>query len=209
MTTLGLYIRHDNMNGIQRFLKRTFDITASLVGMILLSPLYAIIALLLKKDGNGSVIFSQERIGRRGVPFRIYKFRTMVEKDDAEPSLHADADDATSTPMQKMLRRCHLDELPQLLNVLKGDMSFVGPRPERRYFIDKIMEQSADYNLILEMRPGITSEATIYNGYTDTIDKMMKRMELDIRYLCNRTLWLDLTIIFDTILCLIPQRQRG
>lgn len=199
MNEIGLYIRHDNMNACQRFAKRMFDITASLLGMLLLSPLFAIIAILLKKDGNGSVIFSQERIGKGGQPFRIYKFRTIVEKDDEKPTLRAEADDATSTPFQKTLRRYHLDELPQLWNVLKGEMSLVGPRPERAYFINKIMEHSADYNLVLEMKPGITSEATIYNGYTDTVEKMLKRMELDIRYLCNRTLWLDLTIIVDTL----------
>lgn len=187
------------MNGCQLFLKRTFDIVASIFGMLILIPVYAIIALLLKRDGNGSVIFTQERVGKGGEPFRIYKFRTIVEKDDTQPSLRAEADDSTSTPLQKTLRKYHLDELPQLLNVLKGEMSFVGPRPERRFFVDQIMERSADYNLVLEMRPGVTSEATIYNGYTDTIEKMIKRMELDIRYLENRTLWMDFTIIRDTI----------
>lgn len=199
MNEIGLYTKHDNMNGCQLFLKRTFDIVASIFGMLILIPVYAIIALLLKRDGNGSVIFTQERVGKGGEPFRIYKFRTIVEKDNTQPSLRAEADDSTSTPLQKTLRKYHLDELPQLLNVLKGEMSFVGPRPERRFFVDQIMERSADYNLVLEMRPGVTSEATIYNGYTDTIEKMIKRMELDIRYLENRTLWMDFTIIRDTI----------
>lgn len=207
MNEIGLYIRHDNMNAVQRFAKRTFDVMASAMGMLLLSPLYAVIALMLKKDGNGSVIFSQERIGRNGKPFRIYKFRTIVEKEDAEPSLHAEVDDTTSTPLQKTIRRFHLDELPQLWNVLKGEMSFVGPRPERQCFINKIMEHSADYNLVLEMKPGITSEATIYNGYTDTMEKMLKRMELDVRYLHNRTLWMDLTIIMDTLVHIMAGKK--
>lgn len=209
MNEIGLYIRHDNMNAVQRFAKRTFDVMASAMGMLLLSPLYAVIALMLKKDGNGSVIFSQERIGRNGKPFRIYKFRTIVEKEDAEPMLHAEVDGTTSTPLQKTIRRFHLDELPQLWNVLKGEMSFVGPRPERQCFINKIMEHSADYNLVLEMKPGITSEATIYNGYTDTMEKMLKRMELDVRYLCNRTLWHDLTIIIDTLAHIVAGKKRA
>lgn len=206
MNETGLYIKRDNMNAVQLLVKRLLDIVLAIVGLVLLSPLYLIIYLLLRQKGKGSPFFSQERIGKDGVPFMIYKFRTITEMPDAEPTLRAEVDDDTSTPLQKTLRRYHLDELPQLWNVLKGDMSFVGPRPERRYFIDKIMERSADYNLVLEMRPGITSEASIYNGYTDTIEKMLKRMELDIRYLENRTLWLDITIIFDTIYSIVWHR---
>lgn len=202
MNTIGLYLKYDNMNRLQRIVKRLLDITMAAVGLLLLSPVYLIIYGMLKKNGQGSVFFSQERIGRGGVPFMIYKFRTITEAPDAEPTLRAEVDDTTSTPLQKTLRRYHLDELPQLWNVLKGDMSLVGPRPERQYFIDKICERTGDYAIVLQMRPGITSEATIYNGYTDTMDKMLKRTELDIRYLQNRSLWLDMTIIFDTIIAI-------
>ena len=199
MNEIGLYVRRDNMNAVQLAVKRLFDIVVSVFGMILLLPVYIIIYCLLKRETAESAIFSQERIGKDGVPFMIYKFRTITEAPDAEPTLRAEVDDSVSSSLQKTLRRYHLDELPQLWNVLKGDMSFVGPRPERQYFIDKIKERSGDYNLVLEMRPGITSEASIYNGYTDTVEKMLKRMELDIRYLQNRTLWLDFTIVLDTI----------
>lgn len=199
MNEIGLYVRRDNMNAVQLAVKRLFDIVVSVFGMIILLPVYIIIYCLLKRETAESAIFSQERIGKDGVPFMIYKFRTITEAPDAEPTLRAEVDDSVSSSLQKTLRRYHLDELPQLWNVLKGDMSFVGPRPERQYFIDKIKERSGDYNLVLEMRPGITSEASIYNGYTDTVEKMLKRMELDIRYLQNRTLWLDFTIVLDTI----------
>ncbi len=195
------------MNALQLCIKRILDIVMALSGMLLLSPLYLIICCLLKYKCKDSVIFRQERIGKDGKPFIIYKFRTITEAPDSAPSLRAEIDDTISTPQQKMLRKYHLDELPQLWNVLKGDMSFVGPRPERQYFIDKITERSGDYRHVLEMRPGITSEASIYNGYTDTIDKMMKRMELDIRYLENRTLWMDITIICDTVLAIFETKK--
>ena len=116
-------------------------------------------------------------------------------------------DDARITPFGKFLRATSLDELPQLFNVLKGDMSFVGPRPERRYFIDKIMKEDSDYQLIFEMRPGLTSEATLYNGYTDTMEKMLKRLHMDIHYLENRSLLLDMHIVIDTIYAIVSGKK--
>lgn len=110
-------------------------------------------------------------------------------------------------PVGDVLRDHHLDELPQLWNVLKGDMSLVGPRPERRYFIDKIMEHDASYPLVFEMRPGLTSEATLYNGYTDTMEKMLTRLHMDIAYLKKRTLWTDVTIIFKTFASIVSGRK--
>lgn len=122
----------------------------SLLGLILLSPVYAVIVVLMKRQHNGSVLFRQERIGYKGKPFTIYKFRTMSSViEDKGPQLVAKSDSTCSTPLEMFLRDHHLDELPQLWNVLKGDMSLVGPRPERRYFIDKIMEHDASYPLIL------------------------------------------------------------
>lgn len=193
------------MNGVQLFVKRMFDIVFSLLGLILLLPLYIIIYITLKLTTRDSVIFRQERVGRGGVPFCIYKFRTLTESPDVEPTLRAELDDNMATPFQRLLRRVHLDELPQLWNVLRGDMSIVGPRPERQCFIDLINERSGDYPIVLEMRPGITSEAAIYNGYTDNVEKMLKRMELDIRYLKHRTLWMDVTIIYDTLIAIIKK----
>ena len=177
----------DAMNGLQRAVKRIFDFMFALIGLVVLSPVFLVIYIMLKRQNNGPAIFSQERIGYRGRPFTIYKFRTMSDCE-TEPRLVAICDESNSTKTERFLREHHLDELPQLWNVLKGDMSFVGPRPERKYYIDKIMELDRDYELIYEMRPGLTSEATLYNGYTDTMEKMLRRLHMDIHYLEHRSL---------------------
>ena len=199
---------HDRMGKLELWVKRFSDIVCSIVGLILLSPVFLVIAILMKRQKNGTIFFRQERIGYGGKPFTIYKFRTMssVIEDDG-PQLVAKSDSTCSTPLELFLRDHHLDELPQLWNVLKGDMSLVGPRPERRYFIDKIMEHDRRYTLIFEMRPGLTSEATLYNGYTDTMDKMLRRLQMDIDYLESRTLWLDAKIIFKTFATILSGRK--
>ena len=199
---------HDRMGKLELWVKRFSDIVCSIVGLILLSPVFLVIAMLMKRQKNGTIFFRQERIGYGGKPFTIYKFRTMssVIEDDG-PQLVAKSDSTCSTPLELFLRDHHLDELPQLWNVLKGDMSLVGPRPERRYFIDKIMEHDRRYTLIFEMRPGLTSEATLYNGYTDTMDKMLRRLQMDIDYLESRTLWLDAKIIFKTFATILSGRK--
>lgn len=197
---------HDAMGIIQRAVKRVFDFTFALIGLVVLSPLFLIIYILLKRQKNGPAIFSQERIGYGGEPFIIYKFRTMSGAEE-KPRLMAKCDESTSTKTELFLREHHLDELPQLWNVLVGEMSFVGPRPERKYYIDKIMEHDTDYELIYEMRPGLTSEATLYNGYTDTMEKMLRRLHMDIDYLKRRSLWLDLTIIFKTAVSIISGKK--
>lgn len=195
----SLKYSHDAMKPWQRAVKRGADIVSSLLGLVILSPFFAGIAIAMKMQKNGPVIFSQKRIGRHGRPFTIYKFRTLsTVVEDEGPQLIAQSDSVRSTPFEKFLRDHHIDELPQLWNVLRGDMSLVGPRPERKYYIDQIMEQTHDYVLIYEMRPGLTSEATIYNGYTDTMDKMLKRLDMDIRYLEHRSLWLDFKILVQT-----------
>lgn len=199
---------HDRMGKLELWVKRFSDIVCSIVGLIFLSPVFLVIAILMKRQKNGTIFFRQERIGYGGKPFTIYKFRTMssVIEDDG-PQLVAKSDSTCSTPLELFLRDHHLDELPQLWNVLKGDMSLVGPRPERRYFIDKIMEHDRRYTLIFEMRPGLTSEATLYNGYTDTMDKMLRRLQMDIDYLERRTLWLDAKIIFKTFATILSGRK--
>ncbi|MDY5946743.1 MAG: sugar transferase [Prevotella sp.] len=199
---------HDRMGKLELWVKRFSDIVCSIVGLILLSPVFLVIAILMKRQKNGTIFFRQERIGYGGKPFTIYKFRTMssVIEDDG-PQLVAKSDSTCSTQLELFLRDHHLDELPQLWNVLKGDMSLVGPRPERRYFIDKIMEHDRRYTLIFEMRPGLTSEATLYNGYTDTMDKMLRRLQMDIDYLESRTLWLDAKIIFKTFATILSGRK--
>lgn len=197
---------HDAMGCVQRTVKRLFDIVFSLAGMIMLSPVYLVIAIMLKRQKNGPAIFSQERIGYRGKPFTIYKFRTMSEPEK-EPQLVAKSSIGQSTKTELFLREHHLDELPQLWNVLKGDMSFVGPRPERRFYIDKIMANDPSYVLIYEMRPGLTSEATLYNGYTDTMEKMLIRLHMDTDYLKRRSLALDASIIAKTFISIVSGKK--
>lgn len=206
--TVSLTYSHDGMNALERMMKRSADFVCALLGMLVLSPIYLIIYVLLKKQSRGSVIYSQERIGYKGKPFMIYKFRTMTNEAENDcPQLVANPDTISMSKLEFFLRSHHLDELPQLYNVLIGDMSFVGPRPERKFFIDKIMEHNQDYELIYEMRPGLTSEATLYNGYTDTMEKMLKRLDMDIRYLENRSLFLDIHIIFNTVCSIVSGKK--
>ncbi len=188
------------MHTWQRVVKRVTDFVCALLGIVLLSPVFLVIAIVMKTQKNGPIIFRQERIGYGGKPFTIYKFRTLsTVVEDEGPQLIAKSDSVKSTRFERYLREHHLDELPQLWNVLRGDMSLVGPRPERKYYINQIMEHTHDYLLIYQMRPGLTSEATLYNGYTDTMEKMLKRLDMDIRYLENRSLGLDMKIILATI----------
>ena len=192
---------YDGMNGLERDIKRIFDFIAAAIALILFSPLFIICYILIKKEDGGSVIFKQERIGRFGRPFYIYKFRSMQE--DAEkngPALFQHERDHRLTSIGKFLRTHHLDELPQLWNVLVGDMSFVGPRPERKFYIDQIIQHDERYTFLYQIRPGVTSYATLYNGYTDTMDKMLRRLELDLYYLRKRSWWFDIKILINTFL---------
>lgn len=198
----------DGMNVFERAVKRLFDIICSFSGLVLLSPIYLIVYIMLRLQNDGSVIFSQERIGYKGKPFNIYKFRTMCvdSERDGEPLLAAKNDERL-TKVGRFLREHHLDELPQLFNVFKGDMSFVGPRPERQYFIEKIRKENPNYDYVFLMRPGLTSMATIHNGYTDTMEKMLVRLEMDLEYLQKRSLWLDLKLIFTTVLYIVNGKK--
>ena len=188
------------MNWLERSLKRTFDVVAAFVGLVLLSPAILYVYFRLKRQADGPVIFRQERIGLGGRPFHILKFRSMrIDSEQGGVPQLAEKDDDRLTPVGKFLREHHLDEMPQLWNVLVGDMSFVGPRPERQFFIDQIMKENPDYEYLYQIRPGVTSMATIYNGYTDTMEKMLIRLQMDLEYLQKRSLWLDLRIIFTTV----------
>jgi lipopolysaccharide/colanic/teichoic acid biosynthesis glycosyltransferase len=185
-------------------IKRLFDIVCAAFGLLLLVPVFVFIYIWLKLTTKGSAIFVQERIGLGGKPFNIYKFRTMIVNNEQNgvPQL-AEANDDRLTPAGRFLRAHHLDELPQLWNVLKGDMSFIGPRPERKYFIDQILEHDPRYVELYKIRPGITSYATLYNGYTDTMEKMLRRLELDLYYLEHRSWWFDLKIIGKTVVSIL------
>lgn len=190
----------DGMNAVERFIKRTIDIIVSSFCLIVFSPLMLWCYFMVRKEDGGKAIFSQERIGRYGKPFNIYKYRSMSPNAEASgiPQLYDQENDVRLTKIGRFIRQHHLDELPQFWNVLKGDMSFIGPRPERQYFIDQIMEHDARYEYLYQIRPGVTSYATIYNGYTDTMEKMLKRLEYDLEYLEHRSLALDMKILWLT-----------
>lgn len=192
-------ITENHMSDAELCIKRAFDILMSAMGLLLLSPVFAIIAIEVKRSSKGSIIYRQERIGLYGIPFSIYKFRTMVENaEDGLPQLAHD-NDPRITSTGHWLRKYRLDELPQLWNILRGDMSIVGPRPERQFFIEQIMQQAPYYCLLYKVRPGLTSWGPIRVGYTDTIEKMIERLNADIVYVENMSLLLDMKIMFYTI----------
>lgn len=184
-------------------MKRTIDLIIAAFCLVVFSPLILACVIAIKATG-GPAIYRQERIGRGGKPFYIYKFRSMVvdaEKEGRE--LLQQEDDPRLTRIGRFLRGHHLDELPQLWNVFIGDMAFVGPRPERKYYIDQIMERDARYERLYALRPGVTSYATLHNGYTDTIDKMLVRLEMDLYYLEHQSLWLDAKILLQTFFSIV------
>ncbi len=185
-------------------MKRLFDLLISAVGLIVFSPLCIAIAIAIRKEDGKPVIYKQERIGLGGKPFFIYKFRSMkVDAEKDGPNLLEVNGDPRLTKTGKFLRDHHLDELPQLWNVFIGDMAFIGPRPERKYYIDQIMEHDKRYALLYQLRPGVTSYATLYNGYTDTMEKMLRRLELDLYYLEHRSWWFDMKILAKTFCSII------
>ena len=188
-------------NRMERFVKRSTDILVSVPCLVLFSPLFVIISLAIKWEDGLPIIYKQERIGLHGKPFNIYKFRSM--KADAEkdgPILLEIEGDTRLTRVGKFIRAHHLDELPQLWNIVKGDMSLVGPRPERKYYIDQIIKHDPRYTYLYLIRPGATSYATLYNGYTDTMPKMLRRLSLDLYYLEHRSWWFDAKILFKTMM---------
>lgn len=192
------------MNIIQKIAKRTLDIVISAITLVVFSPLFLYCYLMVRKEDGGTAIFSQERIGLHGKPFFIYKFRSMkMNAEEDEPLLFSQENDERLTRIGKTLREHHLDELPQLWNVLKGDMSFVGPRPERKFYIDQIMEHNPDYVKLYQIRPGVTSYATLYNGYTDTMEKMLRRLDLDLYYLDHNSLLFDMKILWMTFTSIV------
>lgn len=181
-------------------MKRAFDCVLSAICLIVFSPLLICCGLAIFIEDGKPVIFSQERIGLHGRPFRIYKFRSMHMGAESigEPQLLEISGDSRLTRVGEFLRRHHLDELPQLWNVFIGDMAFIGPRPERKYYIEKIIKKDPRYTQLYQIRPGVTSYATLYNGYTDTMEKMLRRLELDLYYLEHRSWWFDIKILAKT-----------
>ncbi len=198
-----LEIEQDLMPKWQRLLKRLIDIAVSATMLVLLLPVYAYIALRVKLSSTGPIFFRQERIGLNNKPFYIYKFRSMyVNAEYTGPQLSHD-NDPRCTPWGAVMRKWRIDELPQFWNVLKGDMSLVGPRPERQYYIDLIMAKAPHYRHLLKVRPGITSWGQVKYGYASSVKEMLQRLKFDILYIENMSLALDFKILFYTILVLM------
>ena len=186
----------DGMNAFERNVKRIGDCIIAGVLLLIFSPLFLICYLVVKREDGGPAIFKQERVGRFGRPFYIYKFRSMrLDAESMGPQLYKGGRDPRLTKVGKFLREHHLDELPQLWNVFCGDMAFIGPRPERKFYIDQIIKH--------DPRPGVTSYATLYNGYTDTIEKMLRRLRYDLFYLQHRSWWFDFKILIKTFICIV------
>ena len=187
-------------------MKRFLDFLIACVCIIVFAPLFVICFIAILLEDGQPAIYSQERIGLHGKPFNIYKFRSMrrdAEQEGPQLLLDGAMNDPRLTRVGRFLRAHHLDELPQLWNVLRGDMAFIGYRPERKFYIDQIIERDPRYELLYKIRPGVTSYATLYNGYTDTIEKMLRRLELDLYYLEHQSMWFDTKVLFKTFISIV------
>lgn len=187
---------------------RALDVLISGCCLVVFAPLFLLCWWLIRREDGGPAIFRQERVGKGGRVFFIYKFRTMrLDAESQGPQLSPVKErDDRLLRIGVFLRDHHLDELPQLWNVFIGDMAFVGPRPERPYYIEQIMKHDPRYELLYQVRPGVTSYATLYNGYTDTMEKMLRRLELDLYYLEHRSLSLNLKILWLTFFRIVSGR---
>ena len=192
----------------QRYLKRIFDVFCSILAMIILLPVYLFLAIGVKFSSKGPVFYKQERVGYRGKPFNIIKFRSMYVNSEKDMPLLSSKGDERITSFGGFMRKSRLDETPQFFNVLIGDMSLVGPRPERQYFIDKIVEIAPYYKLLLGVKPGITSWGQVKYGYAENVEQMVERLKWDILYIENMSLQMDLKILIYTVLIVLKRTGK-
>ncbi|MBP5711101.1 MAG: sugar transferase [Bacteroidales bacterium] len=198
----------DQLPDWQRYTKRFFDVLLSVVAMIILLPVYIFLIIGVKRSSPGPIFYTQERIGYRGRPFMIYKFRSMVAGAEKETPQLSSKDDPRITQFGKFMRKTRLDETPQFINVIKGDMSLVGPRPERQYYIEQIVKIAPYYKLLHNVKPGITSWGQVKFGYAENVEEMIQRLKWDILYLENRSLQMDVKILIYTVLIVLKRKGK-
>jgi exopolysaccharide biosynthesis polyprenyl glycosylphosphotransferase len=201
-------IQFDPLPFWQKSIKRIIDIIISLISLLFLTPFFILIALIIKRTSKGPVFFSQERIGKHGHPFYIIKFRTMYVNSEKNGPQLSSANDNRITRFGKFLRKTRIDEFPQFINVIKGEMSLVGPRPERQFYIDKIAEKEPSFLQLTLIKPGITSWGQVKYGYAENVEEMIQRMRFDLLYLKNRTLALDFKIMFYTLITILKAKGK-
>ncbi len=180
--------------------KRTIDITGSVIALILFAPILLLTALLIKLTSRGSIFYTQTRVGKNGKNFEIYKFRTMnVDAEKASGPVWAAQNDNRLIPAGKFIRKAHIDEIPQFVNCLKGDMSIIGPRPERPVFVEQLKKEISDYTKRLDVKPGITGLAQVWHCYDETIDDVRKKIKYDLLYIKKMCFWTDVRILARTV----------
>lgn len=200
---LLISVNPEMMPSWQKTVKRIMDLFISIIAIIILSPVFIILAIFIKSGSKGEIIFKQERIGFKNEPFQIYKFRSMYADSEKNGPQLSSKYDSRITNIGRFMRKTRLDEIPQFFNVIKGDMSLVGPRPERQYFINKIIDKAPHYKHLSKVKPGITSWGQVKYGYAENVDEMIARLKFDLLYVENMSLSLDVKILFYTVIIML------